>query len=121
YVDPVVAIIDNAPRKLIVIKALSGNIVSQSELPARVVGLPAKSFSPRAAFLIAYETGDVELRDKTGAKIRAGSAGDAATTGPIVVKGRQQDLVLLGTRQGLTAMTAADLKPLGRVTIKDDS
>ncbi|HBB96640.1 MAG TPA: hypothetical protein DC054_14745, partial [Blastocatellia bacterium] len=49
------------------------------------------------------------------------SAGSPALTGPVIVKGRRQDLVLIGTREGLTAMTSADLRPLGRVTIKDDS
>jgi outer membrane protein assembly factor BamB len=118
---PVFAVVDNSVRKLLVLNAGNGNLVSQVPLPARVVGASVAVLDHRATFLIGYETGDVELRDQSGTRIRSGSAGSPATTGPILVKGRQQDLVLIGTRDGLTAMTAADLRPLGREAIKGDA
>jgi len=117
---PVFAIVDSSLRKLLVLNAGNGNLVSQTSLPARVVGVPVAIADHGATFLIGYETGDVELRDQNGTRIRFGSAGSQATTGPIPVKARQQDLVLIGTRDGLTAMTAADLRPLGREAIKGD-
>ena len=100
---------------------LTGSLISQTLLPARVVGPPTPVVDQSGTLLIAYENGEVEVRDKAGRLIRSGSAGSPALTGPVIVKGRRQDLVLIGTREGLTAMTAADLRPLGRVTIKDDS
>ena len=118
---PIIIIIDNSLRRLVVLSGLSGNLISQTLLPARVVGAPTPVLDQRGSFLVAYENGGVELREKMGALIRSGSAGSPATTGPVIVKGRRQDLVLIGTRDGLTAMTAAELRPLGRVTIKDDS
>jgi len=118
---PIIIIIDNSLRQLVVMNGLNGNLISQTLLPARVIGLPTPIVDQRGTLLIACENGEVQLRDKTGALIRSGSAGSPATTGPVVVKGRRQDLVLVGTREGLTAMTVADLRPLGRVTIKDDS
>jgi outer membrane protein assembly factor BamB len=118
---PIVIIIDSSLRRLLVMNGLSGSLISQTLLPARVVGPPTAVVDQSGRLLIAYENGEVELRDKTGQVIRSGSAGSPASTGPVIVKGRRQDLVLIGTREGLTAMTAADLKPLGRVTIKDDS
>ena len=118
---PIVIIVDNSLRRLLVMNGLSGSLTSQTLLPARVIGPPTRVANQSGTLLIAYENGDVELRDKTGRVIRSGSAGSAALTGPVLVKGRRQDLVLIGTSEGLTAMTAADLRPLGRVTIKDDS
>jgi len=119
--DPVFAVIDNSLRKLLVLNAGNGNLVSQTSLPARVVGAPVAVADHSAMFLIGYETGDVELRDQSGTRIRSGSAGSPATTSPILVKARQQALVLIGTRDGLTAMTTADLRPLGREAIKGDA
>jgi len=118
---PIIIMVDNSLRRLIVLSAASGNLISQTLLPARVVGPPATIINQKGTFLIAYENGDLELRDKMGAVIRSGSAGSPATTGPLIVRGRQQDLVLIGTREGLTALNAADLRPLGRVAIKDDA
>jgi outer membrane protein assembly factor BamB len=115
------AVIDNSLRKLLVLNAANGNLVSQASLPARVVGTPVAFVDHGVTFLIGYETGDVELRDQSGTRIHSGSAGSPATTAPILVKGRRQDLVLIGTRDGLTAMTAADLRPLGREAIKGDA
>jgi len=118
---PLFAVVDNSLRKLLVLDAGKGNLVSQTSLPARVVGAPVAVLDQGARFLIGYETGDVELRDQSGALLRSGSAGSPATTGPILVKARQQDLVLMGTRDGLTAMTVADLRTLGREAIKGDA
>ena len=117
---PIIIIVDNSLRRLVVMSGISGNLISQTLLPARAIGLPTPVPDQRGTLLIAYENGDLELRDKMGTVIRSGSAGSPATTGPVVVKGRRQDLILIGTREGLTAMTAADLRPLGRVAIKDD-
>lgn len=118
---PIIIIIDNSLRRLVVMNGLSGNLISQTLLPARIIGSPAPVVDQSGTLLIAYENGEVELRDKTGRLIRSGSTGSPASTGPIIVKSRRQDLVLIGTHEGLTAMTVADLRPLGRVTIKDDS
>jgi outer membrane protein assembly factor BamB len=42
-------------------------------------------------------------------------------TAPLIVRTLRGELVLVGTRNGLTALNADDLRPLGRVTLKDDS
>ena len=118
---PIIIITDNSLRRLVVMSGTNGNLISQTLLPARAVGTLMPVLDQRGTLLIAFENGDVELRDKMGTVIRSGSAGSPATTGPVIVKGRRQDLVLIGTREGLTAMTAADLRALGRVAINDDS
>ncbi|MFN2577271.1 MAG: PQQ-binding-like beta-propeller repeat protein [Pyrinomonadaceae bacterium] len=116
----ILIVVDTSLRRLLVVSGDSGNLISQTQLPGRVAGVPATMGDQKGIVLIAYENGNVEMRDKRGAVVRFGSARSPATTGPVVIKGRRQTLVLLGTREGLTAMAAGDLRPLGRVTIKDD-
>ncbi|MGH3850633.1 MAG: FG-GAP repeat domain-containing protein, partial [Pseudonocardiaceae bacterium] len=73
------------------------------------------------SFAIAFDTGALEIRDFNGAVLRSGNASSLATTAPLFVRGRRGDLILVGTRDGLTAMAADDLRPLGRVSISGDS
>ncbi|HYW73523.1 MAG TPA: PQQ-binding-like beta-propeller repeat protein, partial [Pyrinomonadaceae bacterium] len=89
--DAVIAAIDSSMRRLSVLSGATGRIISQTNLPARVVGAPAASLDQNGQVFVAYETGDIELRDKHGTLIRAGSAAGAALTGPLVVKSRRDD------------------------------
>jgi outer membrane protein assembly factor BamB len=115
------AFIDTSLQRLIIIDSFGGNILAQIALPARVVGPPvAFGDQSNPGFLIAYDNGRIESRDRAGALLRAGDTGSSATTAPIFVRGARGNLILIGTRDGLTAMTADSLRPLGRVTIKDD-
>jgi len=124
--NSILAVVDTSLRYLLVLNATSGQVISRSSLPARVSGPVAGSLDQNGQFFIAYETGDLELRDKAGAVLRSGSAASPATTGPLVVKARRdnvvkrQDMLLVDTREGLTGITAGDLKPLGRVTSKEE-
>ncbi|HMH42694.1 MAG TPA: hypothetical protein VK557_04375, partial [Pyrinomonadaceae bacterium] len=62
---PIIIIVDNSLRRLLVLNGLSGSLVSQTLLPARVIGPPTPVVDPSGTLLIAYENGEVELRDKT--------------------------------------------------------
>jgi outer membrane protein assembly factor BamB len=122
----VIAAIDNSMRRLLVLNGETGKLISQTNLPARVVGFPAASLDQNGQFFVAYESGDIELREKNGSVVRAGSAASPIITGPLVIKGRRdevikrQDMILVDTRDGLTGLTAGDLKALGRVTSKQE-
>jgi len=124
---PIIVVIDNSQRKLLVVNGLSGQLISEVRLSGRVVGSPAASVDQNGQFFLAYETGAIELRDKSGTLILSGSAASPATSGPLVVKGRRDevikrpDMLLIDTREGLTGITAGDLKPLGRVTGKEET
>ena len=123
----VIAVIDNSLRRMLVLNGGNGQIISQTPLRSRTAGPPAASLDPNGQFFIAYQTGDIELRDKTGAVVRSGSAASPATSGPLIVKSRRddvikrQDMILVETRDGLTGITAGDLKPVGRVTGKQEA
>ncbi len=114
-----IVILDNTRQRLTVLNAADGRTVSQTRLPARVVGAPT-AIVGQSTFAVAYENGAVEIRDKNGSVTRSGSTGSSATTGPLFIRGPRGDLVLAGTRDGLTALTADDLRPLGRVSLRDD-
>jgi len=86
------------------------------------VGAPVAMFAQGAArVMFAYDSGQVEIRAASGAVVRSGDAGSAATTAPLYISGRRGDLILVGTRGGLTALTADELRPLGSFAMKDDA
>src|SRR5947208_3625922 len=115
-------IVDNSLQRMFLLDGVDGSIVSQIKLPQRVVGGPATFIdqsSPR--ILLGFASGRIEVRDETGAVVRSGDAGSAVTTPPLFVKGSHAALVMVGTKNGLTALNADDLRPLGRVAIKDEA
>ncbi len=115
-------IVDNSRQRLFVINEVDGAVISQINLPGRVIGAPSvMDDQAKPAFAIAFDTGALEVRDFNGAVFRSGNASSLATTAPLFVRGRRGDLMLVGTRDGLTAMTADDLRPLGRVSIDGDA
>ncbi|SRR6266436_601152 len=117
-----ILLVDNSTPRLFFLDAKSGTILSQIKLPQRVVGAPVASFGPnQGRIILAYDTGQIEVRDIAGTVVRSGSCGSPATTPPIFIKSRRGDFILVGTRAGLTALTAAELNPLGMVSIKDDA
>jgi outer membrane protein assembly factor BamB len=114
-------VIDNTRQRLFVLSTIGENITTPLKLPARVIGPPVVfSDQGKAVFALAYDSGDIEIRDATGAVSPAANVNSFATTGPLFVRGRRGDLILVGTREGLTALTA-DLRPLGRMAIPNDA
>ena len=113
-------LVDSSLQRLMTVDALDGRLLTQVNLPARVIRTPV-SIPNQSAFILAYDNGGIELRDAAGAVLRSGDTGSAVTTSPIFVRSGSGDLILVGTRDGLTALTASDLRPLGRVALKNDA
>jgi outer membrane protein assembly factor BamB len=116
-----IIVADTSFQRLFFVNSSDGKIISQIKLPARIVGKPTAldDLAP-GAFALAFENGQIEIRDSAGALIRSGSAASQPTTPAIMVRGRRGNLVLVGTRDGLTALTADTLQPLGRVALDND-
>ncbi|HYT49568.1 MAG TPA: PQQ-binding-like beta-propeller repeat protein, partial [Pyrinomonadaceae bacterium] len=112
--------VDSSLQRLFIVNEIDGRMTTQVVLAGRVIGAPV-SFGDQMAFMLAYDTGRVEIRDSVGAVIRSGDARSPATTAPIFIRSATGNLVLVGTRDGLTALTANDLRPLGRVALKSDA
>ena len=114
-------LIDNSLQRAMILDANDGNLLTQIRLPHRVVGAPVTLVGRGdGRVALAYDSGHVEIRDLAGAVVRSGDAGSPATTAPLLIRGRRGDLILVGTRGGLTALTA-DLSALGMVAIKGDA
>ncbi|HSP62494.1 MAG TPA: PQQ-binding-like beta-propeller repeat protein [Pyrinomonadaceae bacterium] len=115
-------IIDNSLLRLFLVDGSTGKLIAQTELPSRAFGGPvAFDQTGQRGVMIAFENGRIEFRDLAGKTIRSGNAGSPATTKPLLVSGQRGNLVLLGTRGGLTAFDSEDLRALGRVALKDDA
>jgi outer membrane protein assembly factor BamB len=112
---------DRSLQRLFFLSSADGKIISEIKLPGRIVGEPtALDDLAHGAFALAYENGQIEIRGADGGLIRSGSAASQATTPAIMVRGRRGNLVLIGTHDGLTALTAETLQPLGRVALDND-
>jgi outer membrane protein assembly factor BamB len=117
-----VFVVDSSLRKLFVIDPIVGRVISEAALPRRVVGNPATiTYRGARAVAAALDDGALHVFDESGKLIIAANAGSPATTAPLIVRTAHGELVLVGTRSGLTALAAEDLRPLGRVTLKDDA
>lgn len=114
--------VDSSLRKLFFIDPNVGRVISEAALPRRAVGIPATiTYHGARAVVVALDDGGLHVFDEQGRSVIAGNAESPATTAPSVVRTARGELVLVGTRGGLTALAAADLRPLGRMTLKDDT
>jgi len=115
-------VVDSSLRKLFVIDPKLGRVISEAALPRRAVGNPAIiSYRGARAVAVALDDGGLHVFDESGKLIIAANAGSPTMTAPLLVSTARGELVLVGTRSGLTALAAEDLSPLGRVTLKDDT
>ena len=115
-------VVDSSLRKLFVIDPNLGRVLSEAALPRRAVGNPAIiTYRGARAVAVALDDGGLHVFDESGKLIIAANAGSPITTAPLMVRTARGELVLVGTRSGLTALAAGDLRPLGRVTLEDDA
>jgi len=108
--------IDGSLQRLFVINNAT-KLVSDTRLAGLAVGAPVAFGS--SSIIIALADGRIQVFDENGKVTRSGDAAAPITTAPLFVKTPRGQFVLIGTRNGLTALNAEDLRPLGRVTLKD--
>ncbi len=115
-------IIDTSRRTLFILNANDGSVLDRTQLPGRVIGSPFSfDYQKTPAIILAYENGRIEIRDQSGRVLRAGETASTNSTGPLFVKGARGGLIIVGTKTGLTALGADDLRPLGRTALGDDT
>ena len=110
-----VVVIDSSLQRAFLLNASTAKLISDVRLPARIVGNPL--FTNGSSIMMALEDGRLQVFDQTGKLTHSGNAAGVITTGPLVVQTQHRQLVLVGTREGLTALDGEDLRPLGRVTL----
>lgn len=116
----IVFAVDNSLERAFLVNASTAKLIAEVRLPARVVGAPVfTNVFGASSVVVALEDGRLQVFDERGELTRSGDAAAAITTGPLFVRTPRGQLALVGTRNGLTALNAEDLRPLGRVTLKD--
>ena len=114
-------VMDSSLRKMFLVDANLGRVISEMGLPRRAIGNPATiTYRGARAVVVALDDGGLHVFDESGKPVTAANAGSPATTAPLIVRTANGELLLVGTRSGLTALATDDLRPLGRVTMKDD-
>src|SRR6185503_4558373 len=111
-------ILDNSLQKLFVVDGGDGKLIARSQLPRRAAGPPALL---EMEVMIALDDGRLQIFDQNGKSVRSADAGSPATTSPGFVNTSRGGLILIGTRNGLTALNAADLRPLGRIALQNEA
>ena len=115
-----VFVIDDSLQHAFLINAATAKLIADVRLPARVVGSPAftNAFGS-SSVVVALEDGRLQVFDESGKVTHSGDVAAEVTTGPLFVRTPSAHLLIVGTRNGLSALNAEDLRPLGRVTLKD--
>lgn len=115
-------VVERSLRKLFVVDANGGRLLAAAVLPRNVVGSPlALTYRSEPAVMVALDDGSLHVFDETGRLVGKANLGSSATTSPLLVRTARGELVLVGSRGGLTALTADELVPLGRVAMQDDA
>ncbi len=114
---PEIVVVTSGPHKFYVLDGATGRILADKKLDFEVVGNP---FPLTNSVAIALTDGTVEVRGADGNVVRSAKLGSAATTAPLVVRRNELSLMVVGSREGLMALTLDDLKLMGRIVPEDD-
>ena len=115
-------VLDTSLRGLEILNAKDGTILANAKLPNRVVGMPVLcDYQNIPAVMFAYENGLVEIRDRAARVVQSSSATSPNTTPPLVTSSRRTNVVLVGTSDGVIALDANTLRPVGRINLTGDA
>ena len=110
------------PATLVILSGEGGRVMASARLDAPALGAPAFLDSAEGrGVVLGLEGGTVEVRGKGGELVRSVKLDTQVTTAPLVVNTARALLVVIGVEQGLSALTASDLKQLGQINTGDDS
>ena len=110
------------PHTLVIVQGETGKVVSTSRLDARAVGSPALvGRGADSTVVIGYEDGTVEARHLSGERANAVKLDSPVTTSPLVLPTSRDLIVVIGAEKGLFAMSAAELRLLGKIDTGGDT
>ena len=117
-----IAVTTAEPSRLYVLDAATGRVISQTEFPAPVIGLPIPFQSgDKRGVAVSNEGGQLDIFSADGTRIRGVRLDVPFATPPLVISGPRGTAIIVGTRSGLLFFDGAELKPLGRITTENDS
>ncbi|MGB8507892.1 MAG: PQQ-binding-like beta-propeller repeat protein [Pyrinomonadaceae bacterium] len=107
-------------NRLYVLDAKTGAVIAEKSLDSEAFGAPCLlAAGEQAGVALGYKNGKIELRGADASVIREQKLDDELTTPPLAVVG-QVPLLVVGTGNGLAALSLPDLKVLGKIASDDD-
>jgi hypothetical protein len=119
--EPHIYLIDKTLDTLFILAGNTGKVETQTKLRAEAIGPPvllASEGSP--GLLIPTKGGSIEVRKLDGDYVRSVEVGSDMTTPPVVVKTSRGELLLVGTKDGLTILDTAEFQSVARIAIGSD-
>ena len=118
-----IVVVSENPDKFYVLDAKSGRVLSDKKLDAEAVGAPVPlQLGETRGVVLSLKNNGVEIRGADGSVLHSEKLKSEVTTAPFVVnRGSEIIMAVLGTQDGLLALTVPDFKLMGRIAVDDDT
>lgn len=118
---PEVVVVTAGPSKFYALDAATGRVAAEKSLDAEAVGAPyAMTAGETRGVILALRNNRLEIRSADGAVVKSEQIEGELTTPPLVIGREGMTVLVVGTDQGLAALSIPDLKLLGRIVAEDD-
>lgn len=108
-------------QKIFIIDSRTGELESEQTLSDEAIGPPViVSEMPKHEMLTPLKGGIIDIRLVDGTSIRSLKLGTEITTQPIIVRTRNNLILLVGTKIDVAAFNAKTLQSLGRIALDDN-
>lgn len=119
--SPEVVVVTEDPNKMYVLDGSTGHTLAEKKLDSEVVGAPYMlAVGEQRGVALALKSGALEIRGADGNVLREVKLGSEVTTAPLAVRREQMALIVVGTKEGLVALSVGELKVLGRIVPESD-
>jgi outer membrane protein assembly factor BamB len=117
-----IVVVTEDPDLFYVVNATSGRVLSSQKLAGSVAGAPYPfSLSGKRGVLLGLKKGRVEFRGADGAVISESKVEGEVTTAPLVTTRGEMQFLVVGSDNGLWALSLPELKALGAIKADDDA
>jgi outer membrane protein assembly factor BamB len=117
-----VIVLTEDPEMFYVLNAGSGRTLASRKLDGTASGAPFPFADGNTrGVIVSLRNGRVELRGADGNVVGESKVEGEVTTPPLVVMRGQMPFLVVGTNDGLWALSVPDLKPLGVIRADEDS
>jgi hypothetical protein len=116
-----VAVVTDNPNNLYVLNSESGRRVLEKRLDAAVIGPPAFiAIGATRGILLVLQNGTIEIRGADGSLIKSSQLGSEPTTAPLIVQSAKLTQVVVGSRDGLLALSLDQFKVTSKIAPDGD-
>lgn len=117
-----IVVVSENPNKFYVLDAKSGRVLAEKKMEAEAVGAPYPVHAGEMrGVALALKNDHLEIRGADGAILREENLKSSIKTAPLVVRRGEASLIVVGTEQGLIALSVPELKQLGRINVEEDT